>query len=133
MEKYKVFIISEPHILDDDIYCQDLVDNGSCLALTLNAVHRSISIKITFDFFYIYSKSNESYRLETIDKIPDDRYLILTVENSRLAEWFHKESKGIYSDDDVVHYLIITSDEVIDVLSSIPPSIEWSEKGKKIL
>lgn len=46
------------------------------------------------------------------------RWTLFTIDNSRYLRWFHEESAGIYADLEIVHYLIATQDDMIDVLST---------------
>lgn len=48
---------------------------------------------------------------------------IYKVEKSSYLEWFNDQSVNIRSKDNVAHYLIVTVNDVVDVLSSEPPII----------
>ena len=58
----------------------------------------------------------------------DIKWSLFTVENSHYVEWFHEQNVGIKRDLDIVHYLIKTTNEVIEVLDLDDPSptFMWS-------
>ena len=72
-------------------------------------------------------KPIDSYDLEeaivNLKKEPeyDFKWSLFTVENSRYVEWFHEQSVGIKRDLDIVHYLIKTPNEVIELLDLEDP------------
>lgn len=79
-EKYSVFEV--PFLPgESNLYCENLMDNSSGLTLTLSENKPGRVLKINFKHVYSYSKTNESYRLKTHDKIPHAQYLMLKVEN----------------------------------------------------
>ncbi|RXS91006.1 hypothetical protein [Geobacillus sp. PK12] len=48
---------------------------------------------------------------------------LFKVKNSTYLKWFHEESCGIYESRNVEHYVILTPNDVIEVLSTHPPNI----------
>jgi len=51
------------------------------------------------------------------------KWPLFKVKNSNYLKWFHKESNNIYELDTVEHYVFITSDDVVEILSKYPPKI----------
>ena len=61
--------------------------------------------------------TDESYRLDSFERLPVQRTnSIYKVDHSKLVDWFHKETLGVYHDDEIFHIAIVT-DQWIDVLS----------------
>ena len=56
--------------------------------------------------------------LTEIEKVKGYRYhwSLFTIENSHYLEWFRQQNVGMNQDNDIVHYLIFTPDDVIEVL-----------------
>lgn len=82
--------------------------------------------KITLSFEWIYSLrvTDEGNLLKMLDHFNGKMTTgIYKVENSSYLEWFHEQSENIH-DEVIEHYLIVTIDEVIEVLASVEPSIE---------
>lgn len=50
-------------------------------------------------------------------------WFLYKVENSRLSKWAEEESCGFYISEQLTHYCIVTSEEVIDILSTFEPTI----------
>ena len=81
-----------------------------------------------------FTKPISSYDLDealiNLKKEPEYEleWSLFTVENSRYVEWFHEQSVDIKRDLDIVHYLIKTTNEVIEVLDLDDPSptFMWS-------
>ena len=84
----------------------------------------AFSMKMFFDDWPSYfGFSNESFRLISIEKLPETRDgQMFVVERSRLLESFHVESLGIYKSDPLFHFCILT-DEWIDIITSSLPNI----------
>jgi len=124
MEIYTKFELSSDLQVAGSLYCEKLVDDGLGLTLLLRDSKSERILSINFEYVYSFLKTNESYRLKTLIAIPDDQYLILKVENSKFLSWLHTESKGIYIQHDIHHFMIITDNEVIDILSNKNPTVQ---------
>jgi len=48
---------------------------------------------------------------------------VYIVEGSNYLSWFNEQSANIHDGDLINHYLIVTGDDVIDILSSVSPTI----------
>lgn len=57
------------------------------------------------------------------DKFFFRKWFLYKVENSKLSKWAEEESCGFYVSDQLTHYCIVTSEEIIDILSSFEPII----------
>lgn len=57
------------------------------------------------------------------DKFFFRNWFLYKVENSKLSKWAEEESCGFYVSNQLTHYCIVTSEEIIDVLSSFEPTI----------
>lgn len=54
------------------------------------------------------------------------KWSLFTVENSLYLEWFHEQSLGVRKKEELVHYIIRTSEDVIEVLDIAEPTVMWS-------
>ena len=50
-------------------------------------------------------------------------WFLYKVENSKLAEWAEEESCGFYKADKLLHFCIVTGEDIIDILSTFEPDI----------
>ncbi|EDT4881533.1 hypothetical protein B6B03_004688, partial [Salmonella enterica subsp. enterica serovar Berta] len=53
---------------------------------------------------------------------------IYKVEDSSYLEWFNDQSFNIHEKEKIIHYLIVTVNDIIDVLSSESPVISNCSK-----
>lgn len=83
----------------------------------------SNKLKVVFDWVHSFRVTDEG---DLLKMLYEQKGLMLTsiyvVENSKYLEWFNEQSEHIH--DDVVHYIFSTVEDVIDVLSSVKPSLE---------
>lgn len=103
----------------------ELKDNKDGVSITLDVLNSTHQVKIIFASVFAYRYSGESFRLITLSKL-DARPLLQDMDDSEYLQWFHLESKGLYKNLKLKHYLIITADDFIDVISDVDPVI--SEK-----
>lgn len=83
---------------------------------------KSSKTKIIFDWVHAFRVTDEGDLLKMLD---EQKGIMLTgiyvVENSKYLEWFNEQRGNRH--DDVVHYLFSTVEDVVDVLSSVKPSV----------
>jgi hypothetical protein len=93
------------------------------------------NVEIFFDgFIPMLTVSDEGIRMRTWMKIESEQpenfffrhWFLYKVENSKLLKWVEKESFGVY-EEGLIHFIIATSDDVIDILSYFEPKITISE------
>ncbi|MDX8047163.1 hypothetical protein SH601_14320 [Gracilibacillus sp. S3-1-1] len=68
--------------------------------------------------------------LDTLEKLEEQygtsffgEWTLFKVKNSDYIKWFLHESKGVYQASDIEHYVFITTDDMIEVLATSPPSM----------
>ena len=70
---------------------------------------------------------------EVQEKYKDKAYFrgcfLYYVQNSKLIEWAVEESCGFYEKDRLKHYCVVTSTDLIDVLTGVEPKIVVKEVG----
>ncbi|MEB3104082.1 hypothetical protein [Ferviditalea candida] len=49
------------------------------------------------------------------------------VQNSKLSKWAKEESCNFYEEEQLKHYCIVTSEEVIDILAAFKPIVKVSK------
>lgn len=106
----------------------DLKYLSGTLELTLSSSDENINskIKIVFDWIYSFRATDEGDLLKMQDELKGQMVTgIYTVERSNYLSWFNEQSYNIHDGDLISHYLIVTGDDVIDVLSSVCPTITY--------
>jgi len=101
-------------------YCDALHDDNEGFRIILE--HESGQgpmLKVTFGKFLAYQNIDESNRLKfwNEQKDIDEKYTFYEVENSSWVKWFVNENKGKYESSEIKHYMILTGQDVIEVLS----------------
>lgn len=83
--------------------------------------------KVMFDWIHSFRLTDEGDLLKMQEEQNGEMLTgVYIVEKSIYLEWFTNQSAGIYDSEFITHYLIVTSDEVVDVLSSVSPLISVS-------
>jgi hypothetical protein len=81
-------------------------------------------IRVVFDWVHSFRVTDEGDLLKMQDDLNGQMLTgIYTVEGSHYLAWFNEQSANTHDGDDITHYLIVTGDDVIDVLSSVNPTI----------
>ncbi|RYJ08794.1 hypothetical protein C5Y41_24600 [Rahnella variigena] len=80
--------------------------------------------KVMFDWIHSFRLTDEGDLLKMQEEQNGEMLTgVYIVEKSIYLEWFTNQSAGIHDSEFITHYLIVTSDEVVDVLSSVSPLI----------
>ena len=70
--------------------------------------------------------SNESYRIAGFKPEPEsDPGNIWTVEQSELVELVRRQSAGTMSADEMTHFVLLSSEDCIDVVAATQPGITY--------
>lgn len=80
--------------------------------------------RVVFDWVHSFRITDEGDLLKMQDDLNGQMITgIYTVEESQYLAWFNEQSANTHDGDNITHYLIVTGDDVIDVLSSVSPTI----------
>ncbi|MCS0672455.1 hypothetical protein [Cytobacillus firmus] len=91
-------------------------------------------VKVHFEEIMSFKATDEGKLLSTIQRIYSEYseyyldWVFFKIDNSKFIEWFHQENYEMYTDFNIEHYLFKTPNDVIEVLSNIPPSIIVDKK-----
>ena len=81
-------------------------------------------IKISFDWFHSFRVIDEGDVIKMLNKFNGEMILgIYTLVDSEYLEWFHEQSVGLNLDGNITHYMVVTVNDVIEILSSEKPVI----------
>ncbi len=114
------------------MYMESLVDDREGVVLSLKD-DRSDKKKLTVNFeggVLSYKNTDEGSLLGMLHYLDQhygadfySNWTLFEVENSEYIDWFLRESSGIYSKEKIKHYVFLTSDDVIEILSTYPPKV----------
>lgn len=116
-----------------------LLDYSEALCITFEIEDKLNSfINVTFDAgVLVYRNRDESDFLKKMNFLTDNygsRFYIdwrfFKVTNSEFIHWFVDQNYNMFKVDDILHFVFITNDEVIEVLSFTNPKVteEFSAK-----
>jgi hypothetical protein len=113
-------------------YKKSLVDNTQGLILTFQDTLSDKKLIVTFGKGTLsYRNTDEGSLLEMLHYLEKNyktdfygKRSLFEVENSEYIKWFLRESSGVYTNEEVKHYVFLTSDDVIEVLSLYAPDVK---------
>lgn len=109
-------------------YLQGIYDDINRLRVILKGIDEDDKkLQITFRSYISFRTANESYRLKTLYESKFKNGLNYS-SNSKFIDWIKEESRGIYDDLNMIHYLICSNDDITDVISFDEPVITWLER-----
>lgn len=106
---------------------EDFRYSSGCLELILSPGNNAegSKVKVSFDWIYSFRVTDEGDLLKMQEEQKGEMLTgLYLVEKSKYLEWFNEQSCNVH--DEVVHYMLSTVDDVIDILASISPSISIS-------
>ncbi|MDV5225795.1 hypothetical protein AB7W11_06700 [Providencia manganoxydans] len=105
-----------------DIQLDDFKYDLESLSLTLSKPDESFTL--SFEWVDSFRVTGEGDLLKMQEHFDGQMTTgLYKVENSSYLKWFHEQSENIH-DDIIEHYLIVTIDDVIEVITSAEPSIQ---------
>jgi hypothetical protein len=116
-------------------YKESLFDSKGEVILVLQEEISGRKLIVTFDRRILsYRNTDEGSLLEMLYYLEQNygrdfysKRSLFEIENSEYIKWFLKESSGIYTKEEVKHYVFLTSDDVIEILSTCAPTVKIIE------
>lgn len=93
------------------------------LELTLICPAIMSEVKVSFDWIHSFRVTDEGDMIEILGTHGINQTGIYRVVNSSYLAWFTMQSCEIHKNNMIEHYVIATSNDVIDVLSTVSPQI----------
>lgn len=110
------------------LYVQDQIDKS--LPMLSICFNDFLSMHITDEGNLLKDTCDVDESLSKMEKKPGYyyRWSLFTVENSHYIEWFNKEILGEHENLDIIHYVIKTPNEIVEVLDSADhkPILRWN-------
>ncbi|ACQ70066.1 hypothetical protein [Exiguobacterium sp. AT1b] len=118
--------------IPERLHKESLMDDGDSLRIIVSDATEGQKYSFLFDGLLLsYRNSDEGSRLRMLEHL--DRYYahleygnwtLFKMKNSSYLEWFAQESLERYEGmGEVEHYVFLTSNDVIEVLSADPPTV----------
>jgi hypothetical protein len=108
-----------------DLYFDKLLHKSNELNIFFKAFDfDDKKLKISFKGILIYKVSLEIGRMATIHQnAPMNTFGIS--ETSSFLDWFKQDSCGVFEDQKLVHIVICSSDNLLDIITDEYPIVEW--------
>jgi len=112
--------------IPDIFYLDSIFDgkDGVYFNLSCDLENEEKVLVIYFDSLFSYRVTNESYRLKFIMVHNIEKPSFFIVKDSSYISWFKDESFHVYQSN-ILHYIILTGNDIIDVISEFKPSVYW--------
>ncbi|MBB4823292.1 hypothetical protein HNO89_000512 [Sporosarcina luteola] len=113
------------------LYNDALIDNKEGITLEFSDEDHKKKIFVTFEHGVLsYRNTDEGSLLKRLDYL-DQQYgtnfysecTLFKVEDSDYMDWFLDESLGIYERSQLEHYVFLTLNDVIEILTTYPPCV----------
>ncbi len=115
------------------VYLDALVDDYLGLAMYFTS-EEGDNIKVSFETYISYRNCDESERFLFIgENFFHNNNHFYKSETTDYIDWIIKESQDIRKDDKIVHYIFITPNDIVEVLSLEEPKIEKFDINQKII
>jgi hypothetical protein len=102
-----------------------LVDEAGVLTLNLSSAD-GFNTQVVFDDCLAHRKIDEGDAFVTLSELARQGCLggtFYRVDDSESLRWFRSESYGVRDTQDLVHYLLMTLNDVVDVIAISEPAI----------
>lgn len=126
--------IGENQIPEGKYLVTSLVDNDAGVKIALD--NEVYMVEVLFDGAVEFlCDSREGIRMKTWEAAQtkyNDRYFFKNwffykIEESQLLKWLNNESYNLYENNGLIHYCIVTSMEIVDIVAHFEPSITVSK------
>lgn len=112
--------------VSNSVCIESLIDDYNGLKVSMaDESNEKITIELLFQNFYGYRNFNESERIKTLNEFPEIavKWSFFIAIDSKFINWLINESERIVEKEKVVHYIITTADDIVEVLASEPPKV----------
>lgn len=113
--------------IPERLYLEGLHDDYEGFRLLLKGEGNSKMLRISFQFNLGFRNFDESDRLKTLNLIPElcSKWSLFKVKDSTFTKWVIEESLEKYTNEELIHYIIATPNDIVEVLSMSEPKVEW--------
>lgn len=123
--------LTKYNIPEDEFVVTNYIDNIEGTKIILE--NDDYLVEVFFDGLTLFTRIGlEGLMMRTWSEVQlkyEDRFFfknwfLYQVLNSRLINWAIEESYGFYQELEIFHYSIVTTNEVMDILSTFEPTVK---------
>lgn len=117
--------------ISSKMYLEKLVNDKNGTLLMFKSKDDNDTVEVLFEDSILSLRStDEGRRLKTINFL-DKKYgtefyakwTFFKVSNSSYLEWIHQETYDMYTSYNVEHYVFLTPDDIVEILSTYEPIV----------
>ena len=126
--------------LDGNYNTSQVIDTPDCFKILITKVTELQLIEITFNTsVWAYRRTSESFRQNIFKELSltygNDFYInwsfFKITEGSSYLKWLDTESCGISDELNLTHYVIMTLDDIFDVVANYEPEIKITKCARR--
>ncbi|WLE60403.1 hypothetical protein GIY62_07060 [Burkholderia plantarii] len=123
--------------VNSDVFCNgpyeflSLIDTDGVLKVAMEDASNNI-ISVEFDGYIFFSKIDEGDAFETINTMYVNSCIgatLIRARNSNLLKWFDRENHGVRGGANLVHYILLMQNDIINVISLDVPSLIFKKNS----
>lgn len=84
------------------------------------------SWQIVFDYYLAIRVADDGYRLMTAPQLPTSGCRVLEARESEFIGWIRQESAEMNANEVLIHTVVLTTDDIVEVVSFEPALIRHS-------
>ncbi len=113
--------------IPEKLYAEGIIDDYEGFRILLKGTEKTDKmLRIQFNVALAYRNSDEGDRLKSLSEWASyEKHSLFQVDESNFIDWFLEQNYSKYKKEELVHYLIMTPNDVIDVISLEKPNVEW--------
>lgn len=113
------------------MYIEKLVDDKNGTLLVFKSEDENDTLEVLFEDSILSLRStDEGRRLKTINFLEEKygtdfytKWTFFKVTNSSYVEWFNQETYDMYATYNIGHYVFLTPDDIVEILSTYEPNV----------
>lgn len=117
--------------IPEKMHIESLVDDVNGTLLLFKNDDDSIAIRVNFEESILSMRStDEGRRLRTLHYLTENygtdfytKWTFFKVKNSDYVRWFNEETYNMYESYDIEHYVFLSPDDIVEVLSTYEPDV----------
>lgn len=112
--------------LGKEVDVETVVDGPDGLTVKLIYAEAKTRMTLNFEQTIAFRSIDESFRVRKWNEFlleKQELSAMYKVKKSNWAKWLKEEAAGFLSERSIVHYCIFTSEDCLDIVTDIPPTI----------
>lgn len=79
--------------------------------------------RVVFDHYIAIRVADEGFRLVSAPDLPSSGCRVLEARESEFIDWIQRESEGVAGNEQLIHTVVLTADDIVEVVAFEPAKI----------